>query len=152
MIEAHFEDEGVDEGCFGIQHENEFIPIVENILSEVDQQLHTFALKNSHIFHSADSTEGEFHHEQFTLFEVYCSMVESVLQRYLSQTGLSKQSFLTQVQENMRSEKYNKVCVDALFGVEDFENFAQFMSTSLQKQEEALQMVEEMGLSVDAKK
>ena len=46
MIDADFDDEEhIDEGCFSVRHENEFTPVVENILVEVERQLNIFSIK-----------------------------------------------------------------------------------------------------------
>jgi len=78
--------------------------------------------------------------------------VESVLQHYLKVTGLSRQIFLNKVQDNMESDKYSQVCIDALFGVENFETFADFMLKSTQINKEANAMAADMGCGPAAKK
>ena len=153
MIDADFDaEEDIDEGCFSVQHHNEFTPVVENILLEVERQLKFFSIKNADLFAAANDRSCEFSHDQFNVFEVYCSMVESVLQHYLKVTGLSRQIFLNKVQDNMESDKYSQVCIDALFGVENFETFADFMLKSTQINKEANAMAADMGSGPAAKK
>ena len=153
MIDADFDDEEhVDEGCFSVRHKNEFTPVVENILVEVERQLNIFSIKNADLFIAAGERGCEFSHEQYNVFEVYCSMAESVLQHYLKETGLSRQDFLNKVQDNMESDKYSQVCVDALFGVENFEVFAAFMLKASQINKEANAMADDMGCGSATKK
>ena len=145
------EDHGVyeddDSDMFGTEAKVEFANDIDAVLNSVEGKLQEFALQNASLFAQSILEDGSFTHKAYDVFEVYCTMVESILKEYLTEQNLTKTEFLNTVRKNLEEgDKYSTAILDALLGVEDFEHFCDFMTGSHEKDLQAEEMVADMGL------
>ena len=139
--------DGDDRYMFGTEAKVEFANEIDEVLNSVEGKLAEFALQNASLFAQSILEDGSFSHKAYDMFEVYCTMVETVLSDYLKEQNLTKAEFLNSVRKNLEEgDRYSTAILDALLGVEDFEHFCEFMTSSHQVDMKAEEMVADMGI------
>ena len=139
-------DDEDDSGMFGTEAKVEFANEIDAVLNGIERQLVAFAMNNAALFAESILEDGSFSHKAYDMFEVYCTMVEAILSDYLKDRNLTKTEFLNTVRENLEEgDKYSTAILDALLGVEDFEHFCEFMTSSHEKDMKAEEIAADMG-------
>ena len=132
------EDDNQREANFlNVESKNQFVnEDLSIVLEDIEKKLHNFAKENNNkfqsyiIYNDDDDKSHTYTNDAYTLFEIYCTVVDKMFEEYVKKRGITKNTFINNLREVIDSESSDKYSVLAILSIDSFEKFAQFMMDS----------------------